>query len=351
MAPVQSWGEAALRALQAPIGGFLQSQRRRDYQAQDDSYRQGLAKVLQSPDPIAALQASTDPTLQGMGLQQGLDLTKAERTARLQLANELMGKGLKLNPDGTVSPVSGYGTAVGGIKNEETMASIPGEVAKGKAMIPVEVQKQSALIPGEVSKATQVAQATAPIDAAKEIGVYNSTQGPQKKIENTEKLADDFHQDKNVQAYQTMVPVYKSMVDAAGRNTRAADLNLVYGMAKLFDPTSVVREGEQVLVKDTASLPSELIGMINKLNGGQALQPDTRRSLLTEASSRVKQAEDLYNKTKDFYANRATQQGVDPNQVFFDIGGTPDAPGSAGGPQGPRVLRYNPTTKQMEPAQ
>lgn len=36
-------------------------------------------------------------------------------------------------------------------------------------------------------------------------------------------------------------PVYQSMVDAAGRDNRASDVNLIYGMAKIMDPGSVER--------------------------------------------------------------------------------------------------------------
>ena len=348
-APVRSPLEGVARALQAGVGGYFQNQTRKDYEAQGDQYTKGLAAALKGDDIVAALSNSDSPYLQQTGLMMQLDLAKDKQKSKSQLANDLLAKGLVLNTDGSISAVQGYGSALGGIKNEETIAGIPGKVAEGQAMIPVDVQKQQALMPGAVTEAQLKAQATAPIEAAKDIGVYNSTQGPQKVFENTEKLRDDFANNANVKNYQTVVPIYKSMVEAAGRNTRAADLNLVYGMAKIFDPTSVVREGEQVLVQNTAALPDQLIGMINRLNGGQALQPDTRRALLAEAKSRVDQSEGLYNQTKDFFANNATSMGIDPNKVFFDIGSTPDAPGSSGGPQGPRkVLTYNSQTGKME---
>lgn len=348
-APVRSPLEGFARALTAGVGGFTQSRVKDRYTAQDEKYRQGLAAALKGDDILTALSGSQDPSLQALGLQMQIESAKSKQAAKYQLQNDLASKGLTLNPDGSVTPIQGFGTALGGIQNEQTIAGIPGKVAEGQAMIPVDVQKQQALIPGEVSKATQVAQATAPIEAAKDIGVYNATQALQNKFSNTDKLRDDFRNDPNVKNYQTVVPIYKSMVDAAGRNSRAADLNLVYGMAKIFDPTSVVREGEQVLVTSTASLPDQLVGMINRLNGGEALRPDTRRALLTEAKSRVDQAEGLYNQTKDFFAQNATSAGIDPNKVFFDVGSTPDAPGSAGGPQTrPKVLTYNPKTGKME---
>lgn len=71
-APVQSWGEALARALQAPLGGVFAGQARKDYQAQDDKYRKGLSTALQGGDVLAALQNSDDPSLQQMGLDAKL---------------------------------------------------------------------------------------------------------------------------------------------------------------------------------------------------------------------------------------------------------------------------------------
>ncbi|UVC09852.1 hypothetical protein IHQ71_04355 [Rhizobium sp. TH2] len=84
------------------------------------------------------------------------------------------------------------------------------------------------------------------------------------------------------------LPIYQSMAETAGRNSKASDLNLVYGMGKIFDPTSVVREGEQVMVRNTASLPDWFQGVVASINGGATLTPETRKALMQEAYSRVK---------------------------------------------------------------
>jgi hypothetical protein len=82
-------------------------------------------------------------------------------------------------------------------------------------------------------------------------------------------------------------PVYTAMADAASQNSKASDLNLIYGLGKIMDPGSVVREGEMMMAKNTAGWSETLKGAVNSLNGGAALTPDTRIALMREAKGRL----------------------------------------------------------------
>jgi hypothetical protein len=122
-------------------------------------------------------------------------------------------------------------------------------------------------------------------------------------------------------SYKTLssaLPVYNSMVKAA--DTKAGDLNMVYGLAKLFDPGSVVREGEQVLVRDTASLPDWLVGQINSLNGGNRLLADTRKALLNEARSRVDAYQKAYDANLQPYRGIADRHKINQADVIPQMG-------------------------------
>jgi hypothetical protein len=88
-------------------------------------------------------------------------------------------------------------------------------------------------------------------------------------------------------SYSAAIPAYTSMVDAAKRDSKTADLNLVYGLAKIMDPTSVVREGEMIMVNNTQGLSDQVLGLINSVNGGARLTPDARSGVLQEAQSRM----------------------------------------------------------------
>jgi spore germination cell wall hydrolase CwlJ-like protein len=111
-------------------------------------------------------------------------------------------------------------------------------------------------------------------------------------------------------------PIYKTLVDSAGRDTRASDLNLVYGLGKIFDPGSVVREGEMVMVKNTAGLPDWLVGSINALNGGAALTPATRKAIMQEAYSRMKSYEDVYDYDTEHYKGIAGRARMNVDDVI-----------------------------------
>lgn len=127
----------------------------------------------------------------------------------------------------------------------------------------------------------------------------------------------------NLPSYKNLAqaaPIYKSMLDTAGTNSKASDLNLVYGLGKIFDPGSVVREGEMIMVKNTAGLPGWLEGVVNGLNGGQALTPETRQMILKEAHNRVMSYKGLYDQDATMYRGVAERNKMNPADVIQDFG-------------------------------
>jgi hypothetical protein len=137
----------------------------------------------------------------------------------------------------------------------------------------------------------------------------------------------------NLPSYKNIAqaaPIYKSMVETAGTNSKASDLNLVYGLGKIMDPNSVVREGEMVMVKNTASLPDWLVGAANSLNGGAALTPETRAAILKEAHNRITSYKTMYDQDATHYRGIATRNRANPQDVVPDFGEfKPYAPAAA----------------------
>jgi hypothetical protein len=163
-----------------------------------------------------------------------------------------------------------------------------------------------------------------------------SALGPQAAVpdfENATSLRKEYQALPQYKTYQEALPIYRSMTDAAKRDSRASDLNLVYGMAKIFDPNSVVREGEQVIVKDTASLPDWLQGEINRLNGGASLQRQTRTALLQEARSRIVAYQDQLRPVYERYSGIAGRYGIPGSDLATDLQPFPEvaAPSSVAG--------------------
>ena len=120
--------------------------------------------------------------------------------------------------------------------------------------------------------------------------------------------------------YAQAAPIYRSMFDSAGTNSKASDLNLVYGLGKIMDPGSVVREGEMVMVKNTAGLPEWFTGIVNGLNGGQQLTPETRQAIMKEAYVRLQAYQQQFQQEADFYKNIANKRRADPELVIPNFG-------------------------------
>lgn len=125
------------------------------------------------------------------------------------------------------------------------------------------------------------------------------------------------------QAYKNMnsaMPIYTSMLDTAGRDDPVSDLNLVYGLAKIFDPGSVVKEGEMIMVQNAQGLPSYLLGMIDKANSKAGLGVEVRGRIMKEAYSRMKSYADEYKRVGDFYTGVAGRRNIDPANIVRDFG-------------------------------
>lgn len=132
-------------------------------------------------------------------------------------------------------------------------------------------------------------------------------------------------------------PVYRSMFDAAGRDTRAADVNLIYGMAKIMDPGSVVRESEMTVAQAIATLPQQLRATVeSQLQGTGRLTPEVRAAIMEEANSRIGAYRTMFDQDMGMYRGIATRGRFNEADVIPSFGEfqryqPPGAPGGAAG--------------------
>ncbi|WP_246826474.1 MULTISPECIES: hypothetical protein [Rhizobium] len=112
-------------------------------------------------------------------------------------------------------------------------------------------------------------------------------QGTGYKPEDVSSLRKEIQNLPTYKSYQQALPSYSSMIDTAKTDSKASDLNLIYGLGKIMDPNSVVREGEMTMVQNTSSWPDWLKGAYDSVTGGSRLEPDTRKAILGEARSRM----------------------------------------------------------------
>jgi hypothetical protein len=128
----------------------------------------------------------------------------------------------------------------------------------------------------------------------------------------------EFNSLPQVKSYSEVQPVLQSAREAAGTDTAAADLNLVYAAAKIMDPTSVVRESETSMVVATGSPAQRFMGQFNHVAGGGRLTKETRAALMAQVESRAKGYESGYKTARKAYEGIAAKNNIPADQVFIE---------------------------------
>lgn len=117
-----------------------------------------------------------------------------------------------------------------------------------------------------------------------------------------------------VQNYMTVLPLYQRAATAP--NTRAGDISIIYALGKMFDPTSVVREGELILAKNTAPWVVKLANEANsQISGKGAISPGTRTQIIEALKGQVDSQRMGYLRERERFAGYAPKYGVDPNEI------------------------------------
>jgi hypothetical protein len=140
------------------------------------------------------------------------------------------------------------------------------------------------------------------------------------KLSDIASIRQDYISDPSYKNWAQASPIWSSVTDAATRDTPQSDLNIIIGMAKLFDPGSVVRSQEGEQVQQTAGLPTEIFSAWKYLSGQpgsrlDAYQPGMRKALLDEGYSRMQGYHAALKAHNDWISSIATRHGVDPRDV------------------------------------
>lgn len=132
-------------------------------------------------------------------------------------------------------------------------------------------------------------------------------------------LRKEFQGLPEVKAYVTSDIGYKSLQKAIQDPSAASDLELIRGAIQAIEPGMAVREGEQLAVEKSASIPDMWKGAIKKsLSGESALSPELRQGILRIAERRYQEYADKFNTANQFYQNQATRRGLpDPKGVTY----------------------------------
>lgn len=154
----------------------------------------------------------------------------------------------------------------------------------------------------------------------------------------------EFNDLPEVKNYKMAFPAYKAISEAATRSNPQADISLIYGLAKLYDPTSVVREGEYNTIANSQAIPEWLKGQAQAVMGGGRLTPETKRQIMTEATGRVVTYQTEFEKARKTYESVVKDRGGDPAKVFTPVGEKVNQPKTikqTGTYNGRKVIQYS----------
>lgn len=98
--------------------------------------------------------------------------------------------------------------------------------------------------------------------------------------------------------------------------TATGDIAIMFNFMKMLDPDSVVREGEQVLIKNAKSYPSRVVTMFQNAQAGVIMTKDQREDILNITNGLMEQAVGNYNSVYDQYANIAEKSNLNVDRAL-----------------------------------
>lgn len=116
------------------------------------------------------------------------------------------------------------------------------------------------------------------------------------------------------QRIDNMVIQFDSIATAVGAGESFDDLALIFYIAKMLDPTSVVREGEQLTIRNTGSLGDQMVAWINRVNSGAPFSKKQRNSIINFAERKIRKELEHYGK-----AVKTARRQADKLNISKDI--------------------------------
>lgn len=138
-----------------------------------------------------------------------------------------------------------------------------------------------------------------------------------KTREDVDALRKEFNALPEVKNYRDVVPIINAAVKAP--NTPAGDFALIYGVGKILDPGSVVREGEMNMVIKSGSPAERVNSYLTYLKGEGRLTPQMRTELNQMLQGRVGEMKTSYDSARGSYEGIAKKRGYDSADIFATV--------------------------------
>ncbi len=132
--------------------------------------------------------------------------------------------------------------------------------------------------------------------------------------------------------------------NAKGATSAARDMAMIFGIMKMLDPTSVVRESEQATARNARGVPAGIRARWNQLLSGEQLDETQRRDFMDVAIDIYEAQGVTYKATESEFRKLAVLYGARPEAV------TPNLLGQSGPSLEPRAPQQQAPTAPSDAA-
>jgi hypothetical protein len=130
-------------------------------------------------------------------------------------------------------------------------------------------------------------------------------------------------QAENVKDFNTQIKDYRevgirynAMVDAhKDQANPATDSTLIYGLAKIYDPSGAVQQGDIATIKGKRSIPESVVGLADRISRGGTLTKQERDNVISTAYSMVNSYSKSVQPDVDTYRSFSKSFGANPEQI------------------------------------
>lgn len=131
----------------------------------------------------------------------------------------------------------------------------------------------------------------------------------------TTDLRKEWQGQKTYQDTQSMAAAYQKV--ATSSDDAAGHMSLIFGIMRMQDPNSTVREGEYATAQNAAGVPERIRNLYNKAADGKPLGSGQRRSFMKEAGKLFGAQKARHDAMAKQYRRLATEAGISPDNVVL----------------------------------
>jgi hypothetical protein len=142
-------------------------------------------------------------------------------------------------------------------------------------------------------------------------------EGKDQSFQQEKQLREEFT--KATKDFVTIRNAYSTIQKSATLGSAAGDMALIFGLMKMYDPNSVVRETEYATAENARGVPDSIANSWNKLLNGERLTEGQRAEFAATAQHLYNVHEGYYNRSSEQFGGLADQYGVNRGNVVSDL--------------------------------